>query len=414
MKPRLIICLLLLLCACGAPDPSAPPLTAAAPATPTAPPATPTPDPQALADELAAEVAATLDIEPPPAADAPDRPLRLEGVAALPLTVATGQEPLWAVYPLGYATDAPHFVAIYARRGGQWRELSRLDLPPDSWVIREGWARQLALPSDDLWIAVDSGMGAHSAAYDLLRWDGARLHSALHDVSPVAVWGREEDLDGDGVLDLLRDHRNTYIFCHACGLAVIDYRVWRWADDRLVAIRLTSLPASAPPELRSLNDAAVRLAQGGLWLDAQSRIAQAAALAPDDRMVRWNKVLIDLQARGFAEQRESRAYPPLAAMLYGDYQAALAPLRAYTPAQLFDQAHPPRLGEFDLPAEWITRTATAAIEADPERAAAYFLRGWANSFAAETRALTLPDLQRAAALAPDEPLFRDSLALLEE
>lgn len=449
MKSRWIICSLLALSACGVPAPTTTSLPVPAPTTtalaqPSTPPATATPTPdvtsvaladappsepilpeptptvalppavQAQIDDLTAHVAAGMQIEPTADPLAPDRPLQIEGVRALPLAVAAGQEPLWVVYTIGYARPDPHFIAIYTRRQAQWQELDRLALTADSFIILDGWVRQLALPSDDLWLAVDSGVGAHSAAYDLLRWDDARLSSELHDTTGVAVWGREIDLDGDGVLDLLRDHRNTYIFCHACNLSKVEYRVWRWDGQRMAAVQLTPLSPDASAGLRDLNDTAVRFARGGLWRDAQTLIAEAQRLDPLDRSVRWNKILIDLHAQGYSEQLRSNSYPLLASMFYGDYPAALDLLRPYSVEQLFDQAHPPELGDQERPTAWITETATLALEADPDRAAAYFLRGWAHAFDYNTRALVLPDLERAATLDPNEPLFRDSLALVRQ
>lgn len=455
MKSRWIICSLLALSACGVPaqtttslpapdlvQPSLLPASTIMPdptmiATPLPRPTTPVKEPspneptalpdlpseptptvalppevQTQINDLTTHVAAALQIQPTPDSYTPDWELQIEGVRALPLQGAAGQEPLWAVYPIGYANPHPHFIAIYTRRQAQWQELDRLVLPVENFIIQDGWARQLALPSDDLWLAVDSGVGAHGAAYDLLRWDGARLHSELHDSTSVAVWGREVDLDGDGSLDLLRDHRNTYIFCHACDIAKLDYRVWRWDGMGMAAVQLTALPADAPAGLRELNDTAVRFAQAGLWQDAQALIDQAQQLDPAEQSVRWNKILIDLHVQGYREQLRSNSYPLLASMFSGDYPAALDLLRPYSVEQIFDQAHPPQLGEFAQPTTWITETATLALEADPERAAAYFLRGWAHAFADDTRALVLPDLERAAALDPNEPLFRESLALV--
>lgn len=445
MKRRWIICLVFALTGCGVPDATstAPPalsptaseaaIAPAAIATPstvaptptsiaTAPTALPTIAPvatpalpadlRAQADDLAATVAAALAIQPTPDPSTPDRPLEIEGIRAFPLQEEGAQEQRWVVYPIGYANPAPHFVAIYARRQDQWQELDRIALSDDVFIILDGWVRQIELPSDDLWIAVDSGVGAHSAAYDLVRWDGQKLRAELHDITGVAEWGREIDLDGDGVLDLLRDHRDTYVFCHACGMARMDYRVWTWDGERMAPVSLQTLAVDAPSELRRLNDRAVRMAEGGLWHDAEALIAQAHTITPDDRTVRWNKLLIDLTAQGYREQLASNSYPLLATMFYGDYDAALDLMRVHSAEQLFDRAHPPEFGSYERPTTWITETATLALDADPDRAAAYFIRGWAHYFAADTRPLTLPDLERAAALNPAEPLFRDSLVLV--
>jgi Tol biopolymer transport system component len=90
--------------------------------------------------------------------------------------------------------------------------------------------------------------------------------------------------------------------------------------------------------------------------------------------------LIGMERRAEAEAPD-HPYPLLAQVFYGDYPAAVDIMRTYTVTEVF--AQPSALisgtvaqGWEDSLAAWLTRTASSAIEVNPQLAAAYFVRGY--------------------------------------
>jgi hypothetical protein len=196
------------------------------------------------------------------------------------------------------------------------------------------------------------------------------------------------------------------------------FGVLRWDGERLVEVKLAPLPQAAPADLQRLNDHAVELAQAGLWKDAQATIAQARALDAQDATVAWNKVLIDLHAQALAEQVREGIYPLLTDQFYGDYPAALAVMRPYSMEQIWGPQSPLVVGTaaegWDLElSDWISWTTNLALQAQPELAPAYFLRGWAANLRSPGDLAVLADVERAAKLDPVEPLFAQSVAYLK-
>jgi hypothetical protein len=63
--------------------------------------------------------------------------------------------------------------------------------------------------------------------------------------------------------------------------------------------------------------------------------------------------------------------------------------------------------------EAVTTSATLAVQARPDLAAAYFLRGWGTYLDNPSSPAALEDIEHAVTLAPDEPLFGASLTYLK-
>ena len=64
-------------------------------------------------------------------------------------------------------------------------------------------------------------------------------------------------------------------------------------------------------------------------------------------------------------------------------------------------------------ADWITQTTTSAIQVEPDLAAAYFLRGYGEWLADQKNPAALADIEKAAALDPNEKLFSESVKFLK-
>jgi hypothetical protein len=390
-----------------------------------APTVTPTATPlsqAALAADLKALVLRQLPLTPTPD---PKRPRLLPGiveVAAIPLGVGKDGRPLWAAYSIGGRAFDPiqnHFVAVYARGVSTWQVLARVDMEnPD--YVDEGSVAVAALEPSRIWIQVESGVGAHGGCFDLLSFDGKVLRDEVsHCNSRPGEVAYLTDLNGDGQNEVVLDDTDEYVFCYACGVRLVRYRVLRWDGARLTEVKLAPAPESAPAGLRRLTNRAVVLAQAGLWKDAQATISQAAALGTKDDVAEWDAALIRLTADGRADEARLGPYPVLDKVFYGDYAAALDVMRPYTPAQIFGPASPlvdgtPAEGMSEQLAQHMSAATTAAINAQPDLAAAYFLRGWANSVAKPGSPDALADVQKAASLDPKEPLYGQCLAYLRK
>jgi hypothetical protein len=404
-----------------------PTLPSAASPTPGAQPTSemPTPDPTPAAPPVPENLVATLEagLPPTPTPDASGVASGgFDGVAVMPLTPLTGDQPLWGAFTHGtrsFQLPANHFVAVYTYGDTGWQELGRFELEcPDS--VHPDSVRQVSIEPGRIWLEVQGGMGTYSSCYDLLSFDGRALRAEVSTWSPIpSNLGQVTDVNGDGALEVVLDASDPYVLSRSHGVRYIRFQVLRWDGSEFVEVELSPLPASAQAELRELNNRAVELAGGGLWLDAQAAIDQALPLAPDEPTVIWNATLIGMHAESNREQVRTSPYPLLTNLFLGDYAAVLEVMRLYPPEEIFSPLSPVLMDvdAFTWEAElnyWVTLSASQALEARPDLAEAYFLRGWATYLVQPGSPEVLADIERAAALRPDEPLFSQSLAYLKK
>lgn len=421
---------LLLVSACTVVTPT--PTQVTAPTDTPAPTATATLEPTATpvpsVDDLKAAVEA--DLMPTPTPDASGwAPSSITQVVVLPLQVPAGQPPLWAVASNGgryFEANQYHFVAVYSHENGEWRELDRYDLvsnfdaepqDPGADYLFDNSLSQVFISPDRVWLQLDGGAGAHGGTYHLLSFDGQSLKVELTNFSPSPGMDKAADLDGDGVQEVLFDASDPYVFCYACGVRKIAYRVFAWdsANERIAEVTLQPLLMGQPQPLRDIVNPAIELAQAGLWKDAAAQIDPVQDLLTeypdaDTRTAAWDRTLIKLHAEAMAAETADSAYPLLAHLFYGDYAAALDLMRAYTPAEIFSADSPLIVGTVadgwqDTLNDWIASSTEQALALKPDLAAAYFLRGWAAYLVDPGNAQTVADVEKAIELAPDDPLF---------
>ena len=346
-----------------------------------------------------------------------------------------------------------------------------------------------------LWLHVEGGAGAHGGVCDILRLADDTLTQELDSFSASPGGCEVEDVNGDGANEVVLDATDPYVFCYACGVRLVDYVVQRWDGQSFTRVNLEPLPAAAPPELDSRNDELLRLVQGGLWKGAlalaespvtagspvlapsagvtATEAATATGTITDTGLITsditgtvtlttsagttatasvtgdpsgvyaWNTALVRLigEARRTDAERADHPYPLLAQVFYGDYPAAVDVMRVYSASQLF--AWPSALVSGTVAVGWestladhITTTTSAAIDVNPQLAAAFFVRGWGewlrgasawastagdlppdaaptNEVAIDDAALAaaVADIRRALELSPD-PFYAESLSLL--
>lgn len=417
----------------------------AAPATPTPAPATPEP----VATEIPAPDVTAL---PEPTAEALDLlALRAQFLADTGVTLApegtydtftgVGVVPLagdgaglWAVYTVGMrsytsAEEQPHLLALYTRDPAGWRQVGLQEIganeaagDPGADYIGEGGVTQAQVAPGRLWLQVDAGVGAHSGTYHLYSFDAAGFTVQATGFSASPGAGRVADITGDGIGEVLLDASDYYVFCYACGVRYTHTTVLRWDGAALVPAELALLPDTAPAALAGLNNRAVQQAQAGLWRDALDTVALLLAQDPADQAETsaWNATLITLNANEKAPG-EFDVFPIMSYLFYGDYAGAVAPLRAYTAAQLF--AEPSQVlvdqevaqGWEESIRWWVFSLSDAllasGLAADETLAAAHFLRAWAAHIVDPADPAAPENLARSAARAPADPLYAAAAAL---
>ncbi|MEZ4616594.1 MAG: hypothetical protein R2867_13995 [Caldilineaceae bacterium] len=455
-KLSLFICVITasLLTACNRPNPtatapSAPTATVAAAATalpatattapptvePTAAPAEETPaptttaiavDPNTARATLATMLLDTLQVSVPVTSG-----VGINGAVAFPLET-TDSRVLWLAHTVGIHSFEPeqfHIMAIYAQTADGWLELARQEFAaggtPDAptfspdYLGDEG-VTQVEVEPDHLWLQVEGGVGAHSGVYGLFSFDGATFTAQINGFSSSPGVGRVVDVNNDGINEVLLDATDYYVFCYACGVRVIQWEIYRWDGVEMRSVVLAPLGDAAPEAVRSFNETLLALVEAGLWKDAQALLDDALLFSYTEPTLQWNLayVRVNAEARQNAAT-EDVAYPLLSKVFYGDYAGAVEIMREVGADGLFIPATELVVGtvadgwQTEL-ADRLVNNATAALMQQPDLAAAYFVRGWGEYVRDFDEAAALPDVQKAAELAPDDELYRKSVEFLTE
>lgn len=388
-----------------------------------------------------------------------------EAVAVHPVAGPAGR-PLWVAHTTGargYDPGGPHVVAVLDRASDTWRLVDRMELGADvkaasatpdpdayfgpDYLAPDGVAAAAVEPTH-LWLTVDGGVGAHGGSFALLSFDGAKLTLEAHASNGFPGVGRVEDLNGDGVGEVILDRTDAYVFCYACGVRAASVDVLKWRDGHLTSVTLRPLADGA-------NATDVRLAldavSGGFW-DAAYGLLHGAIQSDPFRQqffgprtptnatvvpsAGWDILMDDLlviEANWKARtvlNRDDAPYPLLQHVFVGDWSGAVEPLRSIAPDRLFAPDSPlvagtPAEGNVAALAERIADAAGAALQYGPKLANApyplhwraadsTFLRGWSAWLAAPGDAAARADIAEAAALAPDDPLYTASAAWIAQ
>ncbi|OAN46076.1 hypothetical protein A6A03_01680 [Chloroflexus islandicus] len=346
--------------------------------------------------------------------------------AAQPLRTTDGRQ-LWMVYSSGMRNfdltpPVPHVIALFEEAGGSWRELDRATLAnPDAEIDYLGDVQQVTIVPGEIWIQIEGGMGAHGGSYYLYRFTGQMLQLELAASAPSPGVGRIEDLNGDGVNEVVLNRSEPYIFCYACGVYYPFYQVYTWQNDKLVALAISELTADQAAPFADLNQQAVAFAQADLWSDAlaaiNAAVAQAGAADPPTAAgsLRWNQRLIQLIHDAQREAVADSAYPLINHVFYGDYAGAVDLMRNYAPSDIFNPASPLIAGtvadgwQSEL-STYLRKETERALAVSPDWAAIYFIQAWGRFLADPADPAIGDDLKQAAALAPDDRLFAETAA----
>jgi hypothetical protein len=433
-----VAALLLMLSGCNRSTPtptvtSAPPTATVAPAAPTATPtlaptptSTPIPAPATPKEQVEARLYKDLQLTKPAT-----NSIGIEGIYAFPLETEDEQQ-LWLAHTLGIRNFDPvqnHVIALYELVGGDWRQVAQTELamrddPEDPGVspdyLGEGSVAQVQIEPDHYWIQVEGGAGAHSGVYGLFSFDGNAFTEEISSFSPSPGVGRIQDLNNDGIAEVLLNASDPYVFCYACGVRLVNWAIERWDGTQMISVTLEALSDAAPAEVSEFNQNLIALTQAGLWQDALTALDTALVFSYTEPALQWNLIYVRLngEARRDAAANES-AYPLLTHLFYGDYEAVLSLMRDVGAEGLFIPESELVIGTVaegwePTLADWIVQTVDSALEYQPDLATAHFLRGWAAYLREHNAADAVPDVQQAAELAPEEELYTKSLEFLAE
>lgn len=384
-------------------------------------------DPDAVRSALSDTLLMTLQVSVPVTSG-----VGIDAAYAFPLETADDSV-LWLAHTTGIRSFDPeqsHVMAIYALDdNGGWREVARREFlfdnsgddptfSPD--YLGEAGITQVQIEPDHLWIQAEGGVGAHSGVYGLFSFDGAFFTEQVSGFSSSPGLGRIENLNNDGINEVLLDATDYYVFCYACGVRAVSWSPYRWDGIQMVPVVLTELSAAASEPAQGFNKRLLALAEAGLWKDAQALLAEGGILSYREEALEWNQVYVRVNAEARQEVATGEsAYPLLSHVFYGDYAAAVALMDEYGADGLFTPETELITGtvamnwESEL-ADRLVNNATAALDVQPGLAAAYFVRGWGAYIREYDETAAVADVQRAAELAPDNVLYQKSIEYLTE
>ena len=297
-----------------------------------------------------------------------------------------------------------------------------------------------------VWIAILGANGSRAVpGLELLRFDGESLHRELvqNDKGFAFMF---VDVDRDGIVELLAEHFHD-VNCYYCGLIGREAGLFRWDGTQMTNVSLETLPAGAASDAAvAANNRAVELAGGRRWAEAVAVLDRGRSLVAESAVFRRNAALIDLTAvdpagDGLSDDRllhyifaglwtEAvdlfRDAPVRPDLFAGppDYMHMVAARGMYgTPPFLkaiFDATTaartvaPPR-PEIEFLHGWsayhlqdwsdqLDRTAPA----DPATESRYWDISWVRFPIDVDESAMLDALDRAVALAPDDPLFAEA------
>lgn len=222
-------------------------------------------------------------------------------------------------------------VRIYDAASGEMLREAAIGGGP----LRSADAVQVAVGDSPIGTLIEAHgeTGAHGATYDVLVWDGMRLlvtASEFSDVPGNAVApgaaGRLEDLDGDGIPEVIADRTDGYPFWYSSQVWRGDAAVLRWNGYEFTEIALEA-DAEMGPEAAEHTRTAIALAELGWLREAASRAGAARDAEPGNATALWNHLLLQKRADAAAATAASSPLAWAGAAVNGDWAGAVDLLR---------------------------------------------------------------------------------------
>ncbi len=406
--------------------------TATPQTSPVAPTALPTeetvpePSEEELAEQLSQIVQARIRLDFPSVDAQPVHvfPLNLsDSMGEYWVAVTNGPQPA-RITSSDEVIDFFHIVVAFRLASeGEWLEIDRVEIEsapqrtrPE--LLQTGWRPPSGKPT--AWIAVTGGTGAHAGTLDLIGFDGEALTTTLSLTSARPNAGELADLDGDGLLEVLADDSDPYIFCYACATELKRETVYRWDGSQLAPVLLRAPVLALPEIVWEQADRAVALAQADLWRQAAEVASWASSQAPSFDEVRWLSILINRVASARLSYAGSPGQPVLTNVFAGEYGAAVDLMRELDPAEAFALDGPLIAGtaaeqSLTTMAVNLLDYTERALAVDSERASIHVVRALGFTIASPDRlAEARSAMQTAVELAPDDSFYAASRAFLDQ
>lgn len=310
--------------------------------------------------------------------------------------------------------DDPHPLTIYQKNGAKFGKVTQYDFTNGEYI-----ADLELLPNPDqthsLFI-VHGGVGAHSSFGTVFSFDGKTLTSVLETHSDAGGGALQlMDINGDGVQDVIGDATDYYVFCYACGVRIYSDTIYNWDGTKFVEQQLV---ASKDATIQK----AIDYAKAQRWNMVTKLLPTISA--PTTDADKWNVALLTHWSTIRIPEKDA-AFPFLSAVYYGDYDAAVAMLRAVGAkdaanpkgkwfagpiAEGIDVATDTSIDEFRVTLfDNVVQFSTMALTQDDSVTSARFLRGWAKTLVNPRDPAGLKDLQAVASADPFYAAVRDAI-----
>jgi len=310
--------------------------------------------------------------------------------------------------------DDPHPLTIYQKQGTEFVKITQYDFTNGEYI-----GDLELLPNPDpthMLFAVHGGVGAHSSFGNVFSFDGKTLKLALETQSDAGGGALQVmDVNGDGVLDAIGDATDYYVFCYACGVRIYSDTIYTWDGTKFVEQTLTK---SSDATIQN----AIDYAKAQRWNMVTKLLPTISA--PTTDADKWNVALLTHWSKLRIPETDA-AFPFLAAVYYGDYDAAVAMLRAVGAkdaanpkgkwfagpiAEGIDVATDTSIDEFRVTLfDNVVQFSTMALTQDDTVTSARFLRGWAKTLVNPRDPEGLKDLQAVATADPFYAAVRDAI-----
>ncbi len=321
--------------------------------------------------------------------------------------------PYFAAITTGMMDDieAPHPLNIYQKRGDTFVLVTKYDYVNGEYI--SGIEMIPNVDPQKAFFVVNGGIGAHSSFGTVFSFDGKTLKVEVEGQSDAGGGAVSiEDINNDGVLDVVTDATDYYVFCYACGVRIWNKTIYAWDGSAFVEQKLQ--PASD-----AATNAIIAYAQAQRWNKVDALLAQLTppSMAPD----KWNVALMRHVAK-LRRPEPDEPFPLLSQVFYGDYDAAIALLKAVGAKETADfngkwftgpiaeGQDTAGTAEFrTITADNIIGFADMALAQDPKDTSVLFMRGWARTLKNPRDPAGITDLQTVANVDPFYAAVRDAV-----
>ena len=318
--------------------------------------------------------------------------------------------PYFASLTMGMANDeggnegyvSYHPLSIYQKTTTGLQKITEYDFKDGQYIVT---LREIPTYREGtIFLLVEGGVGAHSSFGQIFSFDGKTLKLELTTNSDAGGWALTMvDVNGDGVLDAVGDATDYYVFCYACSVQSGAEEVYSWDGNAFV------LKQPMPSDDATIQ-AAIIAAEAGRWNVVAALLTDG--VTPTNEADTWTVAVLKRRVTLRAPKADD-ASPFMSALLYGDYDAAVAVLKRYQPTALVDTqnpAFPSDLAPFgEIVVDNVVRLTTIALAQDNTLASAQFLRGWAQTLLDPQNAAGLADLESVVAVDPFYDAVRDAV-----